>query len=265
MMNSPLKWVGGKNKCCGYLLHKFPKQFDRYFEPFFGSGVMFLNLRPDISVLSDANKNLISFYLHVQDSVEDLWGQLQLLSNSSENYYSIRQKFNQSENYTFETAAQFLYLNRCGFNGLYRVNKSGKYNVPWGKRNGEPHLVYESLFNMHNALQGVTIRHADYSESLAGVKAGDFVYMDPPYLMESDIAFTGYTKEGFGLKQHEELAAACHKLDTLGAKFAVSNSKLVEVEKLWAGFKTHWVLTTRSVSASGSGRGQHMDLLITNY
>ena len=265
MISSPLKWVGGKNKCCEYLLYKFPKQFDRYFEPFMGSGVVFLNLQPDQAVLSDANVHLISFFKYLQNDFEALWGELQKLNNSSEDYYSIRDKFNQAEDFTVEVVAQFLYLNRCGFNGLYRVNKSGEYNVPWGKRKGSPHLVHEALCNMHEALQGKTLRPMNYAHVLTEVARGDFVYMDPPYLKESDLAFTAYTSDGFGLRQHEELAKECRRLDELGAKFAVSNAKLRKVEELWEGFKQSWVLTTRAVSRSASGRGQHMELLITNF
>tara|TARA_Y100000310_G_C20697297_1_gene826632 strand:- start:5535 stop:6278 length:744 start_codon:yes stop_codon:yes gene_type:complete len=247
------------------LLYKFPKKFNRYFEPFLGSGVVFLNLNPEKAIVSDTNYHLVSTFLYVQQAVGDVWGQLKQLSNTSEDYYSIRDKFNQTETFTVETAAQFIYLNRCGFNGLYRVNKSGQYNVPYGKRSGEPHLVHEALQRMSQALQGKIIKQMNFSHALTEAGPGDMVYMDPPYLKESDLAFTAYTKEGFGLKQHEELAKECRKLEERGIKFAVSNSNMPKVLELWRGFNINWVLTSRSVSASGSGRGQHIELLITNY
>ena len=280
MSRSYLKWVGGKARSVQSIVPKFPKKYNVYHEPFFGSGVVYFTVNPERSRVSDYNFSLVETHVQVALRLDRVKAALQEMDNTSEDYYALREEYN---NYILNgpdhhdlarQAAIFIYLNRCGFNGLYRVNKSGGFNVPYGKRKNQPHHdIFEVLEECSEKLKRTTIFTQDFRRALSHCEEGDFVYLDPPYLEELEGSFTSYNKNGFTPYDHEELANELDVLDQKGVKFAMSNSDTSATHLIYGvnpkrkgdKWKCHKIYTTRSVSRSASGRGIHRELLITNY
>lgn len=268
-----LKWVGGKSQLLSQLEPHFPKRFKKYHEPFMGSAAVFFGLRPANASLADSNAELVNAFLQVQGrhyrKLIDLLS-VHKIGHSADPkayYYGVRAQ-NPSDLPEQARAARFIYLNKTCFNGLYRVNMKGLFNVPMGAYSN-PNILDESVLEAaHVALQGVAIQHIGYREyCLEQPKAGDFVYVDPPYApLNRTSSFTSYTKDSFGSKEQEQLRDVCLDLIKRGCFVVQSNSNSPEIWKLYdrKEFKIEQVSARRAINSVASKRGAIKELVITN-
>ena len=264
-----VKWVGGKRQLMFELLKNMPKNYNRYFEPFIGGGALFFELQPENAYVSDMNEELINLYLVVRDNVEELITDLKTHEITKEYFLQIR-NVDRTEGYKnwskIKKASRFIYLNRTCFNGMYRVNSRGEFNVPFGHYKN-PRIVDENnLYNCSKLLQDTEIRHADFSAILEKVKKGDFVYFDPPYVPLSETSsFTSYTKDGFDIDMQFKLRDVCDELDSMGVKFMLSNSDTKLVNELYENYNIKKVFASRQINANANGRGKITEVLVRNY
>lgn len=264
-----VKWVGGKRQLMIELFKNMPENYNRYFEPFIGGGALFFELQPDNAYISDMNEELINLYQVVRDNVNELITDLQKHDISKEYFMEIRNidRTADYENWSdIQKASRFIYLNRTCFNGMYRVNSKGEFNVPFGHYKN-PRIVDENnLINCSNLLQKTEIKHADFSEILTKVQKGDFVYFDPPYVPLSETSsFTSYTKDGFDIDMQFKLRDVCDELDSLGVKFMLSNSDTKLVNELYENYNIKKVFASRQINANADGRGKITEVLVRNY
>ena len=231
-----------------------------------GSGVVYFNLLPQDAVLGDVEENLIATHRAVKRYPQAVCNCLEILENAETVYYDVRNDFNYNpESVVGEKAAQFIYINKCGYNGLYRVNKSGAVNVAYGRRSGEPHKDLDIIYKCSQALQSARIMNANYLELTKMARKGDFVYLDPPYHKEFNTSFTGYNTKEFSEQDHERLAEEFCALTKRGVKVALSNSSTNFIEELYKNFYIYPVYTSRTVATTVEGRSVATELLITNY
>lgn len=258
-----LKWAGGKTQLLGELLPKVPKSYSRYIEPFFGGGAMFFALQPENAIIADSNPEIINMYREVADHVDDVIKYLEQYENTSDMFYTVR-----SQEWTTlqktEAAARTIYLNKTCFNGLYRVNKQGQFNVPYGKYKNPRICDEEGLKAASNALRKADILCGDYLLVLEHyAQPGDFVFLDPPYLPISEYAdFKRYTKEQFYEEDHVELAKMIMTLHERGCYIILTNSNHPLVHELYAPFNIDVIQTKRHISCNGSSR-KGEDVIVT--
>jgi DNA adenine methylase len=258
-----IKWVGGKQSAALVLIDFFPRSFEKYYEPFLGGGSMFFTLSPQCAVLSDDNKWLIDTYLALKEDWKKVIVYLDKMVNTDQEFLRIRSIEPWTLN-LFERAAQFIYLNKTCFRGLFRVNRSGKFNVPYGAYNRR-YFDPENLEAVSSALSGTEIKSGDFEFGIDGISRGDFVYFDPPYYKLGGYSdFNRYTSKQFREKDHFRLAALCRELDVKGVKWAVSNSDTDFVKGLFSGFQMHPISTRREINLDSQNRNV-VELLITNY
>jgi DNA adenine methylase len=295
-----VKWAGGKSQLLTELYALTPPEFNRYFEPFLGGGALFFHLisaknkrfTTAAYYISDINSELINTYLAVKDDVEKLIELLKLYETEykkdpSAYYYKLRSNYNElvshhrcidsssssSSTTAIERAAQFITLNRTCFNGLYRVNSNGMFNVPLGDYKNPLICDSSNLRNVSLALRclraTITIQVTDYKKPLLeNATEGDFIYLDPPYNPESKTAnFVGYTVYGFYEKDQRELADIFRELDKRKCKVLLSNSSTALVQNLYNDFAkyTKQVDSKRAINSKGTKRGNHKEMLIRNY
>jgi len=260
-----VKWAGGKRQLLPAIRLNLPKKFARYFEPFVGGGAVFFDLAPPCAILSDANAELINCYLAVRDHVDELIRALRGHVYEKEHYYRVRAIAPDSLG-EVERAARTIFLNKTGFNGLYRVNSKGVFNVPFG-RFKNPNICDEPTLRTCSArLVGVEIHHRPFEATLREARAGDFVYFDPPYIPLSKTSyFTAYSDLRFDLEDQERLARVFEELADRGAKVMLSNSDVEWVRERYARFTLKDVLAPRSVNSVVSSRGLVRELLVTSY
>jgi DNA adenine methylase len=270
-----VKWVGGKRQ----LLAQFrklnlypPKLFDiktgKYFEPFVGGGAVFFDLLPEKGFLSDLNKELVTTYNVIKNDVDGLIASLKKHKTDKEYFLKIRAQ-DPNKLSVLNVASRFIFLNRTCFNGMYRVNSKGGFNVPYGKYTNPLICDESNLKKVSKALQGIEIKHQDYKEVLKKAKKGDFIYFDPPYYPVSKTAsFTSYTAESFLDKEQIELRDTVIELHKRGCCVMLSNSDTPLINKIYSGFKgirINKVEAGRAINSKGSGRGKITEVLITNY
>ena len=264
-----VKWVGGKRQLMFELIKNMPKSYNRYFEPFVGGGALFFELQPENAYISDMNEELINLYSVVRDNVYELIEDLGKHEVSKEYFLEIR-NIDRTEQYaklsSIERASRFIYLNRTCFNGMYRVNSQGQFNVPFGHYKN-PRIIDESnLLNCSKLLNKTAIKCADFSEILTKVQKDDFVYFDPPYVpLNETSSFTSYTKDGFDIDMQFKLRDVCDELDSMGVKFMLSNSDTKLVNELYANYEIKKVFASRQISANADGRGKITEVLVRNY
>ena len=258
-----LKWAGGKTQMLEDLLPKVPSSYGRYIEPFFGGGAMFFALQPEQAVIADSNPELINLYRQVANHVDDVIGQLKKYENTQEMFYAVR-----GQDWTMlpeaEAAARTIFLNKTCFNGLYRVNKKGQFNVPFGKYKKPKICDEEGLKAASAALKKAEIVCGDYLLVLEHyAQPGDFVFLDPPYLPISEYSdFKRYTKEQFYEEDHVELAKMVKTLHERGCHVILTNSNHPLVHELYAPFTIDVIQTKRHISCNGSTR-KGEDVIIT--
>lgn len=270
-----VKWAGGKTQLLEKLYSLMPKKFNNYFEPFVGGGSFFLSLAPTKVTINDFNSELICAYKCFQDAhfynclIDEL---IKHEKNHSEEYYYQIRSMDKDSNFLnlpiYVRAARMIYLNKTCFNGLYRVNSKGFFNVPSGKkakvitfdRNN-----FESLkeYFMNN---DISILNGDFEEAVKEAKEGDFVYFDPPYdIIENKNSFTSYAKNDFGKDEQKRLSEIYKRLSDKGVKVMLSNHNTDFINELYKNFKIHVVSAKRMINSKADGRGNVEEVIITNY
>lgn len=268
-----LKWVGGKGQLLKELLAQVDRagKMHRYHEPFVGGGALFFELvrtgrMPAAKAyLSDNNANLIAVYRGVREDVERVIASLldHKRKHSEKHYYEVRAKNPKDD---FDQAARIIYLNKTGYNGLYRENSQGKYNVPFGRYKNPGICDEENLRSVAKALQRAKLEVRHFSKTLDCVEPGDFVYFDPPYHPVSRTAsFTSYAKGGFGEDGQILLAKVAEDLDARGVRVLLSNSMTPLVKELYAKFTIDEVFANRNVNSRADRRGKISEALIRNF
>ncbi len=250
-----LKWAGGKQQLLPQLLSRIPKTYGRYIEPFFGGGALFFALVPKKAVISDSNAEIINLYRHLAKDAGAVIAAMDGHAYNETHFYSVRaQAFDDLS--PIEAAARTLYLNRSCFNGLYRVNRQGAFNVPFGRYDNPRLCDPEGLEAAGRALAAAEILCADYLEVLAEqARPGDFVYLDPPYLPAGGYAdFKRYTKEQFREADHRALAEEVRRLASLGCHVLLSNAKHPLVWELYGDFDIEVVPARRNISSRAATR-----------
>lgn len=258
-----LKWVGGKRQLLPELAARSPRGFGRYHEPFVGGGALFFHLQPGSAVLSDRNERLIRTWRGVRDSVEEVIANLQAWPHDREVFESLRVK--DIDRCTDpEVAAWFIYLNRTGFNGLYRVNRKNIFNVPFGSYKN-PTICDADLLRAASAiLQGVELHVEDFAAVAERAAPGDFVYFDPPYVpLTATSSFTSYTAGGFGMAEQARLRDVARALKARGVHVLLSNSSAPAVHELYGeGFRLIPVAANRAINCDASARGPVTELIV---
>lgn len=271
-----VKWAGGKRQLLPILSQHIPQNFETYFEPFLGGGAVLFNLiskNPRLQCfVSDLNSTLILSYITIRDKVNKLIISLEehsenYFKNPEEYYYYVR---NSNPKNQIDKVSRLLFLNRTCFNGLYRVNSKGKFNVPIGKYVNPNIVNKENLLAVSNVLQskGISIKCEDFTTSLRRAQKDDFVYLDPPYQPVSSTAnFTSYTNDNFDYKDQERLFTEFKKLDSKGCKILLSNSKSQEVLDLFSEYSDNIIEinTNRFINSNSKKRTGHVEILIKNY
>ena len=262
-----LKWAGGKTQMLNELVKYVPRQHGTYFEPFVGGGALFFYLQPKKAILVDSNPELINCYVVVRDDPKRLIAALKKgYINREEYYYQVRNQEPEALD-PIARAARFIYLNKTCFNGLYRVNKEGRFNVPFGKRVNPSICEEKKLLSAHNALQGVQIICDSYDKVVrTSAKEGDFVFFDPPYHpvgVNSD--FKRYTKEFFYEEDHIALRDLVKDLVDRGVFVLLTNSNTEFVRRLFSGFEYKVINTRRNISSNAETRtGQDLIVIATS-
>lgn len=267
-----LKWVGGKRQLIDEIEKVLPKKYSTYYEPFIGGGAVLFALQPDKAVINDINGELINVYNVIKEDVEGLISDLLKHKNESEYFYSMREKDRDKEVYNsltdIEKASRIIYLNKTCYNGLFRVNKSGEFNSPFGNYKN-PNIVNEitlravsNYFNKAN----ITFLNGDFEEALKNIRKGSFVYLDPPYdPVSSSANFTGYDKGGFDRQQQVRLKEVCDSLNKKGVKFLLSNSATDFILDLYNEYEIIKVKAKRNINSNADLRGEVDEVLVRNY
>jgi DNA adenine methylase len=264
-----VKWVGGKGQLLPELISRTPESFKTYYESFVGGGALFFALQPERAVLSDVNHELINCYQVVRDHLPGLLKDLKKHVYEKDYYYEIREldrKSSFARMSKIKRASRLIYLNKTCFNGLYRVNSKGHFNVPLGSYTNPTICDEDNLKRCRAALLDADILDAKFTEVQKQMVAGDFAYFDPPYVPLNDTAyFTSYSKDGFGPEDQVELAAVCRSIDKRGVMFMASNSDTPYVRELYSGFRVEKVFASRMVNSKADRRGKIAEVIITNY
>lgn len=270
-----VKWAGGKTQILEELKALLPKKFETYFEPFLGGGAMLFNLIPHKAVVSDYNSELILAYKAFKDSndytlmIEEI---LKHENNHNESYYYTIREMDRSDNYSdlpsYIKTARLIYLNKACFNGLYRVNSNGYFNVPSGKKEVVKAYNKELFDDLHEYLSNpnIVMLQGDFEKAIKTAKKGDFVYFDPPYdTFEDKNNFTTYTKDVFGKNEQERLSKVFKELDRKGVYVMLSNHNTKFINELYQGFNINVIKAKRMINSKASGRGNVEEVIITNY
>lgn len=258
-----LRWAGSKRKSLPVLESFWNETFKRYVEPFAGSAALFFRLQPGAAVLGDINEHLIETYEVVRDRPDDVHGAVSRIPRTETEYYRIRAR-NPARLNAFTRAVRFVYLNRYCFNGIYRTNLAGQFNVPYARK--KPGVVppIEDFRRCASLLQRASLKCGDFGAVLSTVKSGDFVYLDPPYAVESRRVFSEYDKRKFALRDVERLAAHLQTIDRKGASFVVSYADCREARDLLSSWAIRRIKVRRNVAGFVSARRSAIELLVTN-
>lgn len=259
-----LKWLGGKQRLLPELAKRLPVG-KRLIEPFVGAGSVFLGLPYDNYVVNDVNSDLVAVWSALQNRPREFIDRARKVfcdeNHSADAYLQIRARFN-NEPDRFERAVLFLYLNRFGFNGLFRVNRAGRFNVPYGRPTSLPGFPLKEMEAAHEKLQRTTILNGGFSFAMEQAGVGDILYCDPPYMDSSKGAsFTGYSSSGFTMRDHEELLEAGVRAASRGATVVISNHDTPETRELYRLWHQESVSVRRSIAANASSRGDARELL----
>jgi len=270
MIQPVLKWVGGKRQILNSIAPLVPNSFSSYCEPFFGGGAVCFHLKPNSAIINDINTELIEFYKVVRDYPEELISELQSYVNDEEFYYSIR-ALDRSSSFQdlspVKKAARTYYLNRMGYNGLYRVNSKGLYNVPYGKykRPFSPYADSIRELSYYFKTNNIVFLNGHYSKILNYLDSKSFVYLDPPYDRVSTTSFISYSSDSFSRLDQIGLKNFCDKLTAKGIRFMLSNSATDFIKDLYKDYKVTIVGAKRSVNSDGKNRGSVDEVIVRNY
>jgi len=270
-----IKWAGGKRQLLAELDSRLPESWDTYYEPFVGGGALLVHLENKgllrKAVISDLNSELINLYRVVQDTPGALITALtnEEFQNNEAAYKKHKERVNTligSRNHSLERAALLIYLNKHGFNGLWRVNRKGKFNVPFGSYTKRSIPSDTSILKFSAMLEKVKVENRDFASAVRTAKKGDFIYFDPPYQPLSKTAnFTDYNSRGFPFAEQERLARLFRRLTKKGVRIMLSNSKVPEIEELYADFPIESVNAKRFINCNGERRRGIQEIIVTNY
>lgn len=266
-----VKWAGGKRQLLGAIRERMPENYNRYFEPFVGGGALFLDLQPADAVINDLNSALVGAYRFIKDepmALSELLDELDLSIGDDPKpyYYEVRDRFNKkllASEFDIETAALLIFINKHCFNGLYRVNAKGAYNVPC---NGSKTRSYslDNILAVSRALANATILNGDFEAACADAAAGDFVFFDSPYAPINPTSFESYTKEGFAREDHERLASLFRSLTERGCYCILTNHNTEFINGLYSGFQIDVVQVKRFINSDASNR-KGTEVIIKNF
>lgn len=264
-----LKWAGGKRQLLPRYWPYLPplSTIQRYFEPFMGSAALFFAWQPPRTTLSDANWQLVDLYDAVKNELEGVIDALAVHRNDADYFYQVRAQ-DPAQLTAVERAARLIFLNKTCYNGLYRENRKGQFNVPFGRYKNPTICDPKRLRAASAALQSVQLQTADFSQLLAQAGPGDFVYLDPPYVpLSATSQFTSYSRHGFDAADQRRLATAVADLTARGCKVMLSNSAAPLVYQLYdgRGYQLIPIPARRQINSNGRGRGPITELLILNY
>lgn len=280
MITPFVKWAGGKTQILEKLKANMPDDYGTYFEPFIGGGALLFNLQPKKASINDYNNQLINAYYQIEDSplgliqtmrkIQNKYNKLNDNDEKKDYYYKLREQYNEYVRHpekdceSIETAALFIILNKLGFNGLYRVNAKGEFNVPWNQQDKLNAYSEENIYAINDYLKNVDVSCGDFEIAVKTAKKNDFVYFDPPY--DSDLeTFTDYTKVGFGKNEQIRLSECYKSLDKKGVKCMLSNHNTKLINELYKNYNIHIIEARRSINSKGNGRGKVQEVIITNY
>ncbi len=272
-MSPALKWAGGKTQLLEHIAENMPAEYNNYYEPFIGGAAVLFAISPKRAFINDVNEQLISLYTQLKDNVESVISkvnEMDAVPCTKELYYSIREQYNTKiSNHILdaECAALMIWINKHCFNGLYRVNSKGLFNVPYNNKKSGKSIDENNIRAISEYLRSADIRITclDFEKACDGVTYGDFVYFDSPYVPESVTAsFTDYTTDGFALADHERLAELFKRLDGIGAKVMLSNNDVTLVRTLYDGYNIQSLNVKRMIN-SKAGKRTGREVLITNY
>ncbi len=270
-----VKWAGGKRQLIDKLLELMPKSYNNYFEPFIGGGALLFELMPHNATINDINQDLLSIYRCLGDEnnfnlmIKDL--EEHEKNHSEEHYYEVREIDRKPEFEDlpiWQRASRTIYLNKSCFNGLYRVNRNGYFNVPSGKKKKVQTYDKENIIKLHDYFmnEDITILEGDFVKAVEKAKPGDFVYFDPPYdPFDDKDSFTSYTKFNFSKEDQRRLADLFKELSNKGVYVMLSNHNTKYINELYNGFNINVVNAKRMINADSSGRGCVEEVIITNY
>lgn len=289
MVQPVLKWAGGKRQLLDELYSRFPEAYEEYHEPFFGGGALFFDIEPQNGTINDTNPRLVNFYKQVRDQPKELIELLRTFDNPESEpdlgrdyaeeshkgreiknyYYQQRALFNNrpygDEYDLLEEAALLMYLNRTGYNGLYRENSSGGYNVPIGRYANPDWVQEERIREASRVLENTNIFNMDFTYILEHAREGDLVYFDPPYEPMSPTAnFNDYSEEGFDIEDQKQLVDTAKKLDEMGVHVILSNSGVMYDMYDNAGFHVEIEGATRVINSDGENRDEVDEIIATN-
>ncbi len=270
MLPAPfLKWAGGNRQLLSHIEARIPERIDTYFEPFIGGAAVFFRLAARRSfkraVLADANRDLIDCYKAVREDVDGVIGALRKYRNDRDQYYRVRAQDPDTMS-DVERAARVIYLNRCGYNGLYRVNSKGRFNVPFGRYKRPVICDEDKLRAASVALRKAKLVCGDFTRILSKVGPDDFVYFDPPYVpLSATSSFTAYAKRQFGARDQARLADVLRGLAHRKVPALLSNSYCRETRELYLGFDLETVPARRSINSVAGGRGPIDELLVRSF
>ncbi len=270
-----LKWVGGKGQLLSQLETLFPKSFNTYFEPFVGGGAVLFDLKPKKAVINDINTTLIQTYIYIKDDVDKVIKELRKLEKEflskdqidrKEFYYKIREKYNSLPSNDFKRSLYFLFFNKTAFNGVYRENSKGGFNVPVGSYKNPKIVDEENLRAVSESLKHTTILNTSFAESVKKAKAGDFVYFDPPYHpLSTTSGFTSYSKDDFTKEDQIKLRDLFVELDKKGVYVMLSNSSAPFIKEIYSKYKQIPVYANRMINSKSDKRGKISEVVIVNY
>ncbi|MCG7408510.1 DNA adenine methylase [Paenibacillus sp. ACRRX] len=275
MLKPIVKWAGGKRQLLPHLRARLPLldwSIASYYEPFVGGGALLFAVHPVRAVINDINEDLINVYRVVQQHPEELIHILSTHQNTEDYYYEVRSWDRDRVNYSnltpIQRAARTLYMNRTCFNGLYRVNSKGFFNVPFGKYSSIDFVQERKIRTLSHYFQSneILMRQGDYTAAVRHARAGDFVYFDPPYdVLSTTSSFTTYTIGGFGREEQRRLAELFRELDKRGVYVMLSNHATDFIMELFEEYHIHHVEARRLINSVPSARGKIPELIIMNY
>lgn len=271
-MKPIIKWVGGKRDSLPKIKELLPKVYNNYYEPFLGGGAVLLDLTPDKAIVGDINPELINMYMEVREHPEEVISYLKdidcdfnIAAEKKDYYYLIRMMYNHNMgNEAYKQAARFIFLNKHCFNGLYRVNRKGEFNVPFnGKVDGKS-ADPDHIREVSEYLKKVEFRLGDFTKCLETARAGDFIFLDSPYAPLTATSFTDYTKEGFEYQDHIRLAEIFKDLTDRGCKCMLTNHDTPLIRELYKDYNFTEVDVRRSINRNGDNR-KGKEVIITNF
>lgn len=265
-----VKWAGGKRQLLQHLSVRMPEEYTDYYEPFVGGGALLFHQKPSWAFINDINRELIHTYTEIRDHMGPLsvlLSSMDQVTCTKEFYYEMRERYNdklKAKDYDTEMAALFIYLNKHCFNGLYRVNQKGQFNVPWNQKEQVRSVDVENIKNISYYLKSVTITCQDFEASLETAKKGDFIYFDSPYAPLNPSSFDSYTKEGFTEEEHRRLARVFRELSERGCYCMLTNHNTELIQELYQDYLREEVDVRRAINSDPKKR-VGKEVIIRNY